>query len=421
VYGDSVISLVLVLVVALLGLVIWSIKHHRDPRLHIQCDTSLGELLPSLAGLTHGAVVEGNTVELLENGAFFDALFADMKEATRSVHFETFLWKDGRLSDRLVDALHDRARAGAAVRVIVDANGGKKMGEATRRRLKEAGCKLAVFHPWTLRNIGVLPERDHRKLVVLDGRTAFVGGHCIVDSWLGNGQDREHFRDIGVRLRGPVVHAVQATFAENWIEETGDLFLGEHVFPKLEKAGDVAVHVAEVKPEGSAPAVKILHHVILACASRRLFIQNPYFLPEPAAIDAMARAVKRGVDVRVMVPSADASDMPLVQHAAHRNFERLLACGVRIFEYPKTLLHQKVVTVDGVWCAIGSSNFDDRSFETNDEITLGFRDPGLARQLEEIFERDSRECIELTLESWGRRGTLHRLKDSALYLANEVL
>jgi cardiolipin synthase len=421
VYGISVITLVLAGAIALLGLVIWSIKHHRDPHLHIHCGAPLSELLPSLAGLTHGAVVEGNAVELLENGAFFDELFADMKSARHSVHFETFLWKDGRLSERLVDALIERARAGAAVRVLVDANGGKKMGKATRRRLVEAGCKLAIFHPWSLRNIGVLPERDHRKLVVLDGRTAFVGGHCIVDSWLGNGEDREHVRDIGVRLRGPVVHAVQATFAENWVEETGDLFLGEHVFPKLDKAGDVEVHVAEVKPEGSAPAVKILHHVVLACAAKRIFIQNPYFLPEPAAIEAMARAVERGVDVRVMVPSASASDMPLVQHAAHRNFERLLACGVRIFEYPKTLLHQKVMTVDGAWCAIGSSNFDDRSFETNDEITLGFRDAGLARRLEAIFERDSRECVELKLETWSRRGAFHRLKDSALYLANEVL
>lgn len=419
--GASAIALVLAAVVALLGVVVWSIKRHRDPHLHIHCDTPLDQLLPSLSGLTHGAVIEGNAVELLENGAFFDALIADIRAASCSVHFETFLWKEGVLERRLVDALTERSHAGVAVRVLVDANGGKKMGKAARQRLIAAGCKVAVFHPWRLRNIGVMAERDHRKLAVLDGRIAFVGGHCVVDAWLGNGEDAEHVRDIGARLRGPVVHAVQAAFSENWVEETGELFLGDHVFPALDEAGDVAVHVAHVKPEGSAPAVKILHHVVLACAAKRLWIQNPYFLPEPDAIEAMARAVARGVDVRVMVPSASASDMPLVQHAAHRNFERLLASGVRIFEYPKSLLHQKVMTVDGVWCAIGSSNFDDRSFETNDEITLGFRDAGLARTLEEIFERDSRECVELKLESWGRRGLVHRLKDNALYLANEVL
>ena len=261
-----------------------------------------------------------------------------------------------------------------------------------------------MYHSKRLRNLGVLNRRDHRKLIVLDGRVALAGGHCIVDSWLGHAEDREHFRDIGVRLRGPVVHALQSTFSENWIDETGELFVGDDVFPSLEKAGDVAVHVARVKPEGSAPAVKILHHLVVCVARERLFIQNPYFLPDAEAIKAMGQAVERGVDVRVMVPSAEASDMPIVQHAAHRNFERLLASGVRIFEYPKTLLHQKVMTIDGVWCAVGSSNFDDRSFEINDEITLGLRDAALARQFEAIFERDARECVELQLDSWRNRG-----------------
>jgi cardiolipin synthase len=167
--------------------------------------------------------------------------------------------------------------------------------------------------------------------------------------------------------------------------------------------------------------VKILHHLAICCARERIRIQNPYFLPDPAAIEALGRAVARGVDVRVMVPSADASDMPIVQHAAHRNFEWLLSLGVRIFEYQKTLLHQKVMSIDGVWCAIGSSNFDDRSFEINDEITLGMMDAALARELETIFERDGKDCIELELESWRRRGRWHRLKDNTLYLFNELM
>ena len=283
------------------------------------------------------------------------------------------------------------------MRVLVDATGGKKMGEAAVRRLEDAGCKFDTYHPQRLRNIGVLNERDHRKIIVLDGRTALVGGHCIVDSWLGDAQDGEHFRDLSVRLRGPIVHAIQSAFSENWVEETGELFVGEDFFPELHDEGDVAIHVARVKPEGSAPAVKILHHLAICCARERIWIQNPYFLPEPAAIEALGRAVARGVDVRVMVPSAEASDMPIVQHAAHRNFEWLLALGVRIFEYQKTLLHQKVMSIDGVWCAIGSSNFDDRSFEINDEITLGMMDAPLAREFEAIFERDSKDCVELEL------------------------
>ena len=254
------------------------------------------------------------------------------------------------------------------------------MGEAAQRLMKDAGCRLAMYHPRTLRNIGVFAERDHRKLAILDGRVAWVGGHCIVDEWLGDAEDRQHVRDLSVRLTGPVVHAVQSVFSENWVEVTGKLFVGDEVFPPQQKAGDVIAHIASVKPEGSAPAGKILHHAVICCARKRIRIQNPYFIPEPDAIDALARAVRRGVDVRIMVPSAAASDMAIVQHAAHRNFQALLDGGVRILEYDRTLLHQKVMTIDGTWCAVGSSNFDDRSFETNDEITVGFLDAALARR-----------------------------------------
>jgi cardiolipin synthase len=412
---------VLVAIIVFLLLFIWSIKRHRNPHLRIESDEPIAKLVASLAGLCFGTPIAGNSVEIFENGAFFDIMMDDIASAQRSVHFETFLWKEGKLSARVADALCERARAGVAVRVLLDAIGTEKMGEETVRRLRESGCKVTKFHPKRLRNIGVVNERDHRKIVVLDGQTALVCGHCIVDCWLGNGEDRDHWRDIAVRLRGPIVHAVQAVFSENWVEETGELFAGDDVFPALERQGEVVAHVAHAKPEGSAPAVKILHHAVICCAKKRLWIQNPYFVPEPEAIEAYGRAVARGVEVRVMVPSAEASDMPMVQHAAHRNFAKLLACGVRLFENPKTLLHQKVMTVDGVWCAIGSTNFDDRAFEINDEITIGFLDPSLARELELIFERDLKDCIELRLDAWSRRGFLHKLKDYFFYLFNEQL
>jgi cardiolipin synthase len=412
---------ILIVIILLLLLVIWSIKRHRNPHLNIKADEPIESLVLSLAGLSLGTPMGGNSVEVFENGAFFDALLADVAAAERSIHLETFLWKEGSLSRRFADALCERARAGVTVRVLVDAIGGKGMSEDTERRMRESGCKVIRFHPRRLRNIGVINQRDHRKIAVLDGRTAFVGGHCIVDCWLGNGEDRDHWRDVGVKLEGPIVHAVQSVFGENWVEETGELFTGEDVFPELHPAGDVVAHAAYAKPQGSAPAVKILHHAIICCAKRRLWIQNPYFIPEPEAIDAYGKAVSRGVDVRVMVPSAEASDSPMVQHAAHRNFEKLLKCGVRIFENPKTLLHQKVMTVDGTWCAIGSTNFDDRAFEINDEITIGFLDKRLARELELIFERDLENCTEVRLEAWSKRGVFHKLKDHFFYLFNEQL
>ena len=413
--------LLMVVVIAVLALVLHSIKRHRDPKLKIECDSPLEAVLPSVAGLSHGELIEGNAVEVFQNGAFFEALFDEIRGASLSIHFETFLWKEGELGTRLAAALAQRARDGLQVRVLVDDDGGKKMGKAAQQTMQDAGCRFVLYHRKTLRDIGKINRRDHRKLAVFDGRVALVGGHCIVDSWLGEAQDSEHVRDIGVRLRGPIVHAMQSAFSENWVDATGELFVGVDVFPPLDRQGVVAAHVARVKPEGSTPSVKILHHLMLCLARQRLWIQNPYFLPDPAAIKAMCGAVKRGVDVRVMVPSAEASDFPVVQHAAHHNFDALLAGGVRIYEYSRCLLHQKVMTIDGIWCAVGSSNFDDRSFEINDEITVGLRDAGLARQFEAIFEADLPQCTELKLEPWRRRGTLHKLKDRLLYLFNEQL
>ena len=407
--------------VLLLSIVIWSIRLHRDPKLRIESNAPIDELIPSLAGLTLGTALSGNAVEVLENGAFFDVLLERIRSAQKSVHFETFLWKEGVLGQRVADALSERARAGKQVRVLLDAEGSKEVGKAAVRQMEEAGCRVVLFHEKTLRNIGVLNDRDHRKIVVIDGREAFVGGHCIVDNWLGDAQDGKHFGDLSVRLRGPIVHSVQAAFSENWAGETGDLFAGDDVFPALEPVGDVLIHAAYLKPESSAPAVKILHHTAICLARKRIWIQNPYFIPEPEAIDAFGEAVSRGVDVRVMMPSAGGSDNPMVQHAGHRNFEKLLRCGVRLFEYPHTLLHQKVMTIDGVWSAVGSSNFDDRSFETNDEITLGILDPATAQRLDAVFEKYVSRCKEIELDEWRKRGLWHKLKDNAFYMLNEVL
>lgn len=416
-----ILAILSLLVIGALIAVIWSIRRHRAPDLNLRTGLSIEELVPSLAGLTLGTPIAGNAVRLLENGAAFDVLLERIALAQRSIHFETFLWKDGVLGRRLAGALSQRARAGCQVRVLLDANGARRMGHAARRQMEEAGCKVAFFHDGALRNIGVLNDRDHRKLCVIDGREAFVGGHCVVDAWMGDAEDHLHNADLGVLLHGPIAHAIQGAFSENWAGETGELFVGPDYFPPLPPAGDVLVHAAYVMPKGSAPTVKILHHAAICLARRRIWIQNPYFIPEPEAIDALGEAVKRGVDVRVLMPSTSGSDNPMVQHAGHRNFEKLLRCGVRLFEYPHTLLHQKVMTIDGVWSAIGSSNFDDRSFETNDEITLGILDATLAAQLDAIFEKYARRAEEVNLPAWQRRGVWHKLRDNTTYLWKELL
>ncbi|MBC5764163.1 phospholipase D-like domain-containing protein [Ramlibacter albus] len=414
----AVLSTVLI---AAMGIAIWSLRRQKAPKLQVECEAPICDVIPSLAGLTLSTPVPGNSVQVHENGAFFDVLIERIRAAKKSVNFETFLWKDGVLATRMADALCERARAGVAVRVMLDDTGGKKMADATRQRLRGAGVKLQFFHKRSIQNLGLLNDRDHRKLCVIDGREAFVGGHCIVDDWLGDAQDGCHFADVSIHVRGPIVHSLQGCFCDNWIGETGELFIGDDYFPKLEPAGDVLMHAAYVKPSNSASSVKVLHHSILCIAKKRLWIQNPYFIPEPEAIDAMGAAVKRGVDVRVLMPSTAGSDSPMVQRAGHRNFEKLLKCGVRLFEYPHTLLHQKVMTVDGQWCAVGSTNFDDRSFETNDEITLGILDAATAQRLDGIFEKYVARANEITLDTWNKRSPLKKIREHAFYLVNELL
>ena len=412
---------VLVIVVVLMGLVLWSVRTHRDPDLHIQCDVGIDTLMASLSGLTLGTSVGGNSVEVIENGKFWDVLEERIAMAKKSIHYETFLWKEGKLGKRMAKAFAQRARDGVKVRIMLDANGSGGIGKSEVATMEKAGAKVHFFHRKVLRNIGVLNDRTHRKMLIIDGKEAFVGGHCVVDEWMGDAEDGKHFGDVSVRLRGPIVHSVQGAFSENWAGSTGELFAGPEVFPPLKPAGEVEMHVVYAKPENSAPAVKILHLTAICLAKKRIWIQNPYFIPEPDAIDAFGEAVKRGVDVRVLMPSTSGSDNPMVQHAGHRNFEKLMRNGVRLFEYPHTLLHQKVMTIDGIYSVVGSCNFDDRSFETNDEITVGILGAETAERLDGIFERYVKRAEEIDLEKWAKRGLWHKLKDHAAYSINELL
>jgi cardiolipin synthase A/B len=412
---------ILLTIIVVLALVIWSIRRHRDPQLRIECDVGIDGLMPTLAGLTLGTVVDGNAVEVLENGKCWDAMIERIASAKGSVHYETFLWKEGELGRRMAGAFAERASAGVAVRIMLDGNGSRGIGKRERETMEKAGARVVMFHQMKLHNIGVMNDRTHRKMLIVDGREAFIGGHCVVDQWLGDAEDGEHYADVSVHLRGPIVHSAQGAFSENWAGETGELFAGPDCFPPLDPAGDIPMHLVYAKPENSAPAVKILHHTAICLARKRIWIQNPYFIPEPDAIDALGEAVKRGVDVRVLMPSTSGSDNPMVQHAGHRNFEKLMRNGVRLFEYPHTLLHQKVMTIDSIYSAVGSTNFDDRSFETNDEVTLGILDAKTAQRLDAIFERYVARATQIDVEAWSRRSIWHKLKDHAAYSINELL
>jgi len=305
--------------------------------------------------------------------------------------------------------------------VLVDASGGRKLKGEVLDALKRAGVRVAHFHPIRISNLGRLNNRDHRKLAIIDGRIAYIGGHCIADEWLGNAQDKKHYRDTAFRVAGPVVNRLQAAFAENWIEETGEIPADDKHFPPLAPVGPSTAHVAFTSPSGSVSSVQVLYYLAITAARREILIQNPYLLPDREAIEALAAAVRRGVDVKIMVPTDDATDSALVQHASHHHFGTLLRRSVKIWEYDRTLLHQKVMVVDGIWSSVGSTNFDDRSFQLNDEVNIGVLDPKVAAQLRADFQADLRYARQRTFKEWENRSWWHKLTDGLAYLGRSQL
>ncbi len=287
--------------------------------------------------------------------------------------------------------------------------------------LEDAGAKVAHFHPVRISNLGRLNNRDHRKLVILDGRIGYTGGHGISDNWTGHAQDKEHWRDTALRMTGPVVNRLQSCFSENWIEETGEIPAGDKYFPHLQPTGSTVAHVAYTSPSGSMSSVQILYYLAIKSAKRELLIQNPYLLPERQAIEALAEAVKRGVDVRVMVPSTDATDSAIVQHASHHHFGSLLKRGVKVYEYKPTLLHQKIIVVDGIWSSVGSTNWDERSFQLNDEVNVGILDAAVATQLRDAFINDLRTAVPRKFDEWQHRSLWHKFVDGLAYLGHAQL
>ncbi|HEX8171827.1 MAG TPA: cardiolipin synthase [Thermoanaerobaculia bacterium] len=427
-HGDTYVHLPLILFLGLLLALVavttlyWSVKRKPDCVLSVRNPGELGTLMPSLVGLTQSSLDPGNRVEVLQNGdQFFPRIAQDIAAARESVHIESYIWSDGVAARQLATLLAQKAREGVEVRLMVDGSGGRSLKGDVQKMLEQAGVKVAHFHPFRFSNLGRMNNRDHRKLVIVDGRIGYTGGYGISDHWTGHAQDKDHWRDTGLRITGPAVNRLQGAFCENWIEEVGAIPAGDKFFPKLPPAGPSPTHVAYTSPTGSVSSVQVLYYMAIKAAKREIIIQNPYLLPDDEAIQALEEAVRRGVDVRIMVPSDDATDSAIVQHASHHHFGTLLKRGVKLYEYQPTLLHQKVMVIDGIWSCVGSTNFDERSFQLNDEINVGVLDPVIAAQLRAAFADDLRFAKERKFDEWQHRSIWHKLEDGVAYLGHSQL
>jgi cardiolipin synthase A/B len=373
-----------------------------------------------LAGLTESTVHHGNAATVYQNGDLYPAMLADISAAKDSIHLESFVWSKGKLETRFVDALTERARAGVKVRVLIDTLGGSQANKDELQRLTDSGAKLASYCKPLWWNWHRFNHRTHRKLLVVDGHIGYTFGHGIADQWLGNGDSPDHWRDTAIRLEGPVVHGLQCVFAQNWVEETKTLPVGPGCFPELEPKGDASAHVVSSASGDAVSSVAMLYTVAMACARREVLIQNPYFAPNDGVVELFAMIVKRGVQVHLMLPGKH-TDSPFVRRAGAHLYEALLKAGVHLYEFEPTLLHQKVVVVDGMWSHVGSTNFDERSLALNEEIGVGVLDARVAAELKQAFQEDLRHCTELKLEEWRRRPVYLRAFDRFAYLLHHQL
>jgi len=371
----------------------------------------------------------GNSVTLLDDGpATMRAILAAVRAAHDNINLETYIFEDDEVGRELADMLIAKHAAGVAVHLIYDSVGTLDTPSAFFDRMRAAGIETLEYNPVNpLRARGNWDpnQRDHRKLLVVDGRLAFTGGVNISkvygrSSFPGFPQhharepenaDDAAWRDTEVRIEGPAVAEFQSLFADTWRRGTGEALAGERYFPQLAREGSALVRAIGSSPARADFTVYKTYVSAFANADRYAHVTIAYFVPDKQILHAMIDAAHRGVDVKIIFPSF--SDVSLVLYAGRSFYEEMLEAGIHVYERRSALLHAKTAVVDGVWSTIGSTNLDIRSFLHNEEINAVILDTGFAHQMETLFERDLGESEEITLARWHRRGLAERLREAA--------
>jgi cardiolipin synthase len=370
---------------------------------------------PAFFGSAHALAdplpLEGNAVKLLHNGdEIFPAMLAAIREAQWSINFEAFLFHSDAIGQQFRDALCERARAGVRVRVLLDGVGSSSsFSEEDEQAFREAGCHFAYYHHAHSWRVDKLNRRTHRRVLVIDGKLGFTGGAGFAKQWAGNADSPEHWREVHARLEGPIVAKLQGAFQQHWVRETGETISGAAEFPPLPPAGNlktqlIASHSFSVSP------TSLVQAVAFASAEKTIFITNAYCAPSHNQVDLLTAAAKRGVDVRVLVPGHH-NDQPMTKSAGRGAYGEMLKGGVKIYEYQPTMIHTKTIVVDGILSMIGSSNFDSRSAQINEELDFTVYDEGFGAEMNEVFERDLKVSKLYRLEDFLNRPFGERLSE----------
>ncbi len=385
-----------------------------------QIDTRLTRLYPTddvqfVRAMSHvltPALVAGNHTEALLNGdQIFTAMLDQIRFAQKTITLETYIFWSGSIGKEFADALVERARAKVKVHVMLDWIGGQ-LDDELLNHMRSNGVEIRRYNAPHRRNLSVLNNRTHRKLLVVDGKTGFIGGVGIADAWKGNAQDPQHWRDTHYRVIGPVVAQMQSAFIDNWLHATGDVLHGEQYFPAIEPVGDQHAQVFTSSPGGGSESMQLMYLMALTAAAKSIRISASYFLPDDVAINTLKAALKRGVKVQIILPGTHI-DYEIVRRASRATWGQLLKAGAEIYEYQPTMYHVKTLIVDALWVSVGSTNFDNRSFSINDEANLNVYDREFALRQIEHFDRDLAQSRRISLAEWESRAWHDKLLDTA--------
>jgi cardiolipin synthase len=388
---------------------------------------ALGEatFFPTIEAHTDAPIVAGNRIEILLNGQTFQVMLRDIKAAKSTITFAQYLFEGGELAREFAEAFAERCRAGVEANILLDSHGSGKTPAAILALMRDAGCHVeffrrveapAIFFPWKLLQYNY---RNHRRILVIDGRIGFTGGYGIADTWLGDGRTDKQWRETNARMEGPIVKFLQASFAESWLETTAIAIGGQGYFPRLEPIGKLPAQIVSSSPAGGSFQNYMLFLLSINSAKKSILITNPYFIPDAVMSEALLKAVSRGVRVTVLAPGKIDSRLTYVASRSH--YGELLLGGVEIYEYQAALMHAKTMVIDGIWATIGSTNFDNRSFALNQELNLTVYDGGLTQRLETIFYEDLKYAKKITYEEWQARSIWERLWEFVAFPVKEQL
>ncbi len=374
-------------------------------------DLDSEDFMRVLEAATDANVTTRNRVDVFANGeSYYPAALAAIRDARESVHLEAYIFQKGRVADEYVEALAERARAGVEVRLTIDAVGSFATWGSYLKPLTDAGGRVGWYNPLRWYTLANFNNRTHRELLVVDGRVGLTGGAGVADHWrYPPKKGKPRWRDNLFRVEGEAVKHLQATFAENWLEATGEILTDPKYYPPCEVDNEMPALVVNSSPSaGRSTRARILFQTLLAASREEMLITTPYFLPDRSARAEMVRAVRRGVKVRIIVPGKRGTDHALTRNSSRRLYGELLKAGARIYEYQPTMIHAKTLVIDGLWSVVGTTNFDNRSFGLNDEVNLAARDEHLAARIAEDFQRDLADSNEVTYEEWRRRSVFER-------------